>query len=67
MFPRYISGYSWLDIAPCVQWMSAFAMTLREVGSVELKFYTQVSNDDTHNIQTHEVDLNLLVSVPSSL
>lgn len=55
-----VSGYKWLDIASCVQWMSAFAMTLREVGPVELKFYSQVSRDDTHNIQTHAVDLTLL-------
>ena len=57
-----VSGYEWMDIAPCVQWMAPFAMTLREVGQAELKFFSHVTHDDTHNIQTHDVDLNLLVS-----
>lgn len=50
-----------MDIAPCVQWMAPFATTLREVGPMELKFFSQVSQDDVHNIQTHAVDLDLLV------
>lgn len=56
-------GYNWVDIAPCVQWMAPYATTLREAGQVELKFFTQVPADATHNIQTHAVDLNLLVGV----
>ncbi len=62
-----VSGYKWMDIAVCVQWMAPFAMTLREVGSAELKFFSHVNHEDTHNIQTHDVDLNLLVSLQGCL
>jgi cyclin E len=55
-----VSGYKGLDIAACVQWMAPFAMTLREAGPVELKFFSSVAHEDTHNIQTHAVDLSLL-------
>lgn len=51
-----------MDIEPCAQWMSPFAMALREAGAVELKFFSGVSSENTHNIQTHSVDLPLLVS-----
>ena len=51
-----------MDIAACVQWMTPFAMTLRDVGQAELKFFSQIPTEDTHAIQTHSVDLNLLVS-----
>ena len=57
------AGYSWTDIAPCVQWMAPYATTLREAGSVEVKFFSQIPPDTTHNIQTHVVDLSLLVSI----
>ena len=56
-------GYTWLDIAACVQWMAPFAMTLRETGSQDLKFFQHIAREDAHNIQTHSVDLSLLVSV----
>ena len=52
-----------MDIAACVQWMTPFAMTLRDVGPAELKFFSQVPTEDTHAIQTHSVDLNLLVCI----
>lgn len=42
--------------------MAPFAMTLREQGHVELKFFRHVAPEDTHNIQTHTVDLQALVS-----
>ena len=52
-----------MDIAACVQWMTPFAMTLRDVGPAELKFFSQIATEDTHAIQTHSVDLNLLVCI----
>jgi len=58
--PPLPAGYNWADIALCVQWMAPYATTLREAGTVELKFFTQVPADATHNIQTHTVDLSLL-------
>ena len=36
-------------------------MTLRKAGPVELKFFNRVQPGDTHNIQTHTVDLMLLM------
>ena len=54
-----------MDIAACVQWMTPFAMTLRDVGPAELKFFSQIPTEDTHAIQTHSVDLNLLVCICS--
>jgi cyclin E len=56
------SGYSWEDISSCIYWMAPFALTLREAGPVEIKTFPQISLEDTHNIQTHNVDLSILVS-----
>lgn len=50
------------DLLPCIQWMNPYAITLREAGPVELKFFPMVHIDDSHNVQTHAVDLDLLVS-----
>ena len=59
---KFIAGYKWADIVPCVQWMAPFAVTLRELGPMEVKFFSNIPSEDSHNIQTHVVDLNLLVS-----
>ncbi|KAK2193874.1 hypothetical protein NP493_5g17012, partial [Ridgeia piscesae] len=56
-------GLQWSDVAVCIQWMAPFTMVLRELGPVELKFFSQVSAESTHNIQTHVVDLGLLEKV----
>jgi cyclin E len=56
-----LTGYEWKDIAGCVQWMAPFAMTLREVGAVDMKFFQHIPTENTHNIQTHAVDLGILV------
>ncbi|XP_067002415.2 G1/S-specific cyclin-E [Anabrus simplex] len=73
----FVSGLQWSDIAECVQWMSAFAITLREESSdlTTLKYDTswedstscgllktvpRIVVDDSHNIQTHSVDMKLL-------
>lgn len=42
--------------------MSPFAMTLREVGQVEVASFKNIPIENQHNIQTHVVDLNILVS-----
>ncbi|VDI08440.1 G1/S-specific cyclin-E-like [Mytilus edulis] len=55
-----VSGYKWQDILPCVNWMTPFAQTTREKGHVEVKFFSNVATEDCHNIQTHEIDINLL-------
>ncbi len=59
---RSIAGYQWRDIVQCVQWMAPFAMTLREAGTVDLKFFQSIPRENLHNIQTHSVDMSLLVS-----
>lgn len=51
------------DLLPCIRWMEPYALTVQEAGPVELKFFPTVHIDDSHNIQTHAVDLELLVSV----
>lgn len=58
-----VPGLSWQDILPCVQWMSPFAVTVREDGPVEIKFFPTVPSEDCHNIQIHNIDLTLLVSI----
>ena len=55
-------GLQWVDVAQCIQWMAPFAMVLRELGPVEVKFFSQVPSESTHNVQTHVIDLGLLVS-----
>lgn len=55
-----VSGYKWADILPCVQWMAPFAVTIRELGPMEVKFFSNIPSEDSHHIQTHVVDLNLL-------
>lgn len=59
------TGYTWDDISSCVYWMTPYALTLRELGPVEVKTYSQIPLEDTHNIQSHNVDLQILVSQPS--
>lgn len=55
------SGYSWKDVSSCIYWMAPYALTLRESGPVEVKTFSQIPMEDSHNIQTHNVDLALLV------
>lgn len=55
------SGYAWEDISSCIYWMAPYALTLRELGPVEVKSFSQIPLDDSHNIQTHNVDLPILV------
>ena len=55
------SGYTREDISSCIYWMAPFALTLREAGPVEVKTFPQIPLEDTHTIQTHNVDLSILV------
>ena len=59
MFP----GFKWADIEPCIQWMTPYALTLNDQGTIDLKFFPNIPSETTHNIQTHTVDLTLLVSL----
>ncbi len=42
--------------------MAPYALTLREAGPVEVKTFPQIPLEDTHNIQSHNVDLTVFVS-----
>ncbi|XP_022092193.1 G1/S-specific cyclin-E-like [Acanthaster planci] len=55
-----VTGLKWDDIATCVHWMSAFAITVREMGLAELTGFRSVYSDDAHNIQTHANQLSSL-------
>lgn len=56
-----VSGYSTEEMQACYDWMAAFAVTVHEMGPMQLKSFSQVAQDDIHNIQTHSVDLDTLV------
>ncbi|XP_060561398.1 G1/S-specific cyclin-E-like isoform X2 [Ruditapes philippinarum] len=55
-----VSGYEWKDILPCVQWMAPYAASVKELGPLAVKFFPNIQSEDSHTIQTHVVDLNLL-------
>ncbi|XP_077982965.1 G1/S-specific cyclin-E-like [Glandiceps talaboti] len=55
-----VSGLKWDDIAACVQWMTAFAITVRESGVAQLRYFSHVLAEDAHNIQTHVNSLDTL-------
>ncbi|RUS81673.1 hypothetical protein EGW08_010535 [Elysia chlorotica] len=40
--------------------MAPFAKAILEVGQSPMKFFPQISNENAHNIQTHNVDMALL-------
>ena len=52
-----------MHIVACVQWMTPFAMTLRDIRPRELQIFPHITTEDIHAIQTHSVDLNLLVCI----
>ena len=54
-------GLNESDIMDCVAWMRPFAHVLEQQQRVELKKFPQVTIDNSHNIQTHVVSLELLV------
>ena len=56
------TGYQWGDIVPCVRWMAPFAVAVREMGPISVKFFPNIQSEDSHTIQTHVVDMQLLVS-----
>lgn len=45
----------------CYQWMTPFAKATQEKGEIQIKHFVDVPDDDMHNIQSHVVDLELLV------
>ncbi|KAH3849871.1 G1/S-specific cyclin-E-like [Dreissena polymorpha] len=55
-----VSGYKWADILPCVKWMTPYALSVRELGQIAVKFFPNIQSEDSHTIQTHVVDLQLL-------
>jgi len=62
-----VSGYTWEDISLCVRWMSAFAFAIRERSPLQIKSFHGVSPEDSHHLQNHVVDLQLLERATSRL
>lgn len=56
------TGYTWEELAACISWMAPFAITVRDSHVVHMKTFENVAFTDCHNIQTHAVDLDMLVS-----
>ena len=56
----FAAGYTYPDIRRCVDWMSSFALALRERSPLQPKSFHGVAPDDAHHLQTHSVDLDLL-------
>ncbi|XP_034236732.1 G1/S-specific cyclin-E1 isoform X1 [Thrips palmi] len=69
------SGLQWQDIAICVKWMKPYAVTLAKEGATTTfpshssgsphssgltKAVPNIVTDDSHNIQTHSVNLDML-------
>lgn len=57
------TGYQWSDIEDCVNWMAVYACVIDCQDRVELKVFSRIASEDAHNIQTHTVSLDLLVSM----
>lgn len=47
---------------PCLLWMSHFCVILDKEAPVGVRLFEKISPDDAHNIQTHVVNMDLLVS-----
>ena len=62
IFLQLLVGHSWEELFPCIQWMKYFADVTLEKGVIALRSFEHVSREDAHNIQTHAVELALLVS-----
>lgn len=60
-----VTGHSWEELYPCIQWMKSFTDVIMEKGSISLKSFDHVAREDAHNIQTHSVELKLLEKAQS--
>lgn len=50
------------DADACVSWLAPFALTIKEVTGSDGKCTTNSLSSCSYNIQTHSVNLELLVS-----
>lgn len=61
-------GYLFSEIEDCVSWLAPLAVTIREANiPVFIKHFDNVLPDDMQNIQTHDVTLDLLVSLQTEV
>ena len=60
------AGYTRDDVDACVRWMEPYAEVLESCGPAQLRRFNQIPDDDAHNIQTHVVDVTLLVTARRS-
>ena len=64
--PCSAAGYTRDDVDACVRWMEPYAEVLESCGPAQLRRFNQIPDDDAHNIQTHVVDVTLLVTARRS-
>ena len=57
-----LTGYTWEELSACISWMAPFAITVRDSEIVHMKTFENIMFSDCHNIQTHVVSLEMLVS-----
>lgn len=62
-----VSGFKWTQISDCVSWLAPFYETIKEKGFASLMEFKNVGKSEAHYIQTHSVDLDLLVSFTKQL
>lgn len=60
-----VTGHSYEELHPCIQWMKCFSDVILEKGSATLKNFESVPREDVHNIQTHAVEIGLLEKAQS--
>ena len=54
------SGYKPAQLAPCVRWLRAFHLALREEGAPAPRTFANVALENQHNIQAHTNELTVL-------
>lgn len=57
------TGFEWHDVESCVHWMEPFVWTLDKEEAVTMKHFSNISEDDTHNIHIHSAYLELMSTV----
>lgn len=63
-FYAVFPGYKFEELESCVNWMAPFAITIRDRNepNPEVKEFDNVMEEDHHNIQTHDITIETLVS-----
>jgi cyclin E len=58
-----VTGYTFNDLDACIEWMSPYAEVTKEVADkIQIKKFSSVDQEDSHNIQLYYRNLDLWVS-----